>query len=227
MAATFITKRWYERRRPSVGAGFGPCAVAHRSAHSRVTARKQSEVRGGRTDRPEIRRYRGPGPAYDDSGRRRAGRRVRGRECGGGPGGRWPAGVAYHSPARRAARHVLRHRAVLRLPGTGRRHACTGLPDAGTPGDARRRCAVSVTWPLVVVGGGPAGIAAATEAARAGLRCLLIDEAPALGGQIYRQPPGEFRIPDARRLRRDHRRGAGPRAAAPPAGRRGAGRRRT
>ncbi|OLB75894.1 MAG: hypothetical protein AUI14_20040 [Actinobacteria bacterium 13_2_20CM_2_71_6] len=62
-------------------------------------------------------------------------------------------------------------------------------------------------WPLVVVGGGPAGIAAATEAARAGLRCLLIDEAPTLGGQIYRQPPREFTVPDRRRLGRDQRRG--------------------
>ncbi len=68
---------------------------------------------------------------------------------------------------------------------------------AGTP----------AVWPLVVVGGGPAGVAAATEAARAGLRCLLVDEAPALGGQIYRQPPREFSIDAAGRLGRDHRRG--------------------
>ena len=74
------------------------------------------------------------------------------------------------------------------------------------------------TWPLIVVGGGPAGIAAATEAARAGLRCLIVDEAPALGGQIYRQPPGEFRIPDARRLGRDHRRGERLRAELAAAG---------
>jgi hydrogen cyanide synthase HcnB len=62
-------------------------------------------------------------------------------------------------------------------------------------------------WPLVVVGGGPAGLAAATEAARSGLRCLLIDEAPALGGQIYRQLPREFSIRQARSLGRDYRRG--------------------
>jgi thioredoxin reductase/bacterioferritin-associated ferredoxin len=62
-------------------------------------------------------------------------------------------------------------------------------------------------WPLVVVGGGPAGIAAATEAARAGLRCLLVDDAPALGGQIYRQLPREFGVRDPGRLGRDHRRG--------------------
>jgi hydrogen cyanide synthase HcnB len=62
-------------------------------------------------------------------------------------------------------------------------------------------------WPLVVVGGGPAGIAAATEAARSGLRCLLVDEAPALGGQIYRQLPREFSVSNARGLGRDYRRG--------------------
>ena len=38
--------------------------------------------------------------------------------------------------------------------------------------------------PLVVVGGGPAGMAAAIEAARAGVSCTLIDEAPRLGGQV-------------------------------------------
>lgn len=46
--------------------------------------------------------------------------------------------------------------------------------------------------PLLIIGGGPAGIAAAIEAARAGLSCSLIDEAPRLGGQIYRQPPKDF-----------------------------------
>jgi hydrogen cyanide synthase HcnB len=47
---------------------------------------------------------------------------------------------------------------------------------------------------LAVIGGGPAGMAAAIEAARAGLCCTIIDDAPRLGGQIYRQPPAEFPI---------------------------------
>lgn len=47
--------------------------------------------------------------------------------------------------------------------------------------------------PLVVVGGGLAGMAACAEAARAGLDCTLIDEAPDLGGQIYRATPANFR----------------------------------
>jgi thioredoxin reductase len=65
----------------------------------------------------------------------------------------------------------------------------------------------SGAWPLIVVGGGPAGMAAVIEAARAGLRCLLVDEAPSLGGQIYRQLPHEFTTPDDGALGRDYRRG--------------------
>ena len=60
---------------------------------------------------------------------------------------------------------------------------------------------------LVIIGGGPAGIAAATEAARAGLSCTLIDEAPWLGGQIYRQPPQGFQVKDAPALGKDFIRG--------------------
>lgn len=39
---------------------------------------------------------------------------------------------------------------------------------------------------VAVVGGGPAGLAAATVCARAGLETVLFDEQPAVGGQIYR-----------------------------------------
>lgn len=42
------------------------------------------------------------------------------------------------------------------------------------------------TYDLIVVGGGPAGMSAATEAAKHGLHTALIDEQPAVGGQIYR-----------------------------------------
>jgi len=41
----------------------------------------------------------------------------------------------------------------------------------------------------LVVGAGPAGVRAAEALVRAGLRPLVVDEAPACGGQIYRQPP--------------------------------------
>jgi len=49
---------------------------------------------------------------------------------------------------------------------------------------------------LLVVGGGPAGISAARTADNLGLRVLLVDERPTLGGQIYKQPGPEFRITD-------------------------------
>ncbi len=39
---------------------------------------------------------------------------------------------------------------------------------------------------IVIVGAGPAGLAAASAATRAGLRVLLVDAAPAVGGQIWR-----------------------------------------
>ncbi|WP_085630477.1 MULTISPECIES: cyanide-forming glycine dehydrogenase subunit HcnB [unclassified Pseudomonas] len=40
----------------------------------------------------------------------------------------------------------------------------------------------------VIVGGGPAGMAAATELARHGVRCILLEEASRLGGVVYRGP---------------------------------------
>ena len=40
---------------------------------------------------------------------------------------------------------------------------------------------------ILVVGGGPAGMAAAASAAESGLRVGIVDENPALGGQIWRQ----------------------------------------
>lgn len=74
--------------------------------------------------------------------------------------------------------------------------------------------------PLLVIGGGPAGMAAAIEAARAGLACTLVDEAPQLGGQVYRQPPYGFRIRDAVALGRDYARGEALRAEFAAAGER-------
>jgi thioredoxin reductase len=45
---------------------------------------------------------------------------------------------------------------------------------------------------IVIIGGGPAGIAAAIEAARAGVKCVLIEEAPSIGGQVYRKTSENF-----------------------------------
>ncbi|MFM7245752.1 MAG: FAD-dependent oxidoreductase [Planctomycetaceae bacterium] len=43
---------------------------------------------------------------------------------------------------------------------------------------------------VLVIGAGPAGIAAACEAAEAGLRVVVVDDNPAVGGQIWRGGPG-------------------------------------
>jgi NADPH-dependent 2,4-dienoyl-CoA reductase/sulfur reductase-like enzyme len=43
---------------------------------------------------------------------------------------------------------------------------------------------------LLVVGAGPAGLGAASEATRAGVRTLLLDAGESAGGQIYAGGPG-------------------------------------
>ncbi len=48
---------------------------------------------------------------------------------------------------------------------------------------------------IAVLGGGPAGMAAATEAGRRGARVVLLEESAAPGGQVYRAPPVGFTIP--------------------------------
>lgn len=56
---------------------------------------------------------------------------------------------------------------------------------------------------IVVIGGGPAGISAAIEGARRGLKTVLIDESRALGGKVLRQdvPEGSRGHGDRRELK--------------------------
>ena len=61
---------------------------------------------------------------------------------------------------------------------------------------------------LAVIGGGPAGIAAAVAAAEAGARVLLIDESPRPGGQIWRHLAGNAPAAAREWLRRLERCGA-------------------
>lgn len=51
---------------------------------------------------------------------------------------------------------------------------------------------MTAEWDLVVIGAGPAGLAAATSAAELGLQVLVLDEQASPGGQIYRsvEAPG-------------------------------------
>lgn len=74
-----------------------------------------------------------------------------------------------------------------------------------TPG--RDRAAAEQDCDLLVIGGGPAGLAAAAAGAAHGLRTTLLDERPAPGGQVYRQPGPGFRVLSPARLGRDYQRG--------------------
>lgn len=51
-----------------------------------------------------------------------------------------------------------------------------------------------MTRDAIVIGGGPAGMAAAVELAAARLTVTLLDERPQLGGQVYRRPPAQFSV---------------------------------
>ncbi|MEP6812848.1 MAG: FAD-dependent oxidoreductase, partial [Actinomycetota bacterium] len=62
-------------------------------------------------------------------------------------------------------------------------------------------------YDLLIVGGGPAGLAAAAEAAQSGLDVCLVDERPTFGGQIYKQPGPGFRVRRPAALGRDFLRG--------------------
>ena len=61
--------------------------------------------------------------------------------------------------------------------------------------------------PLVIIGGGPAGLCAAIAAARVGTRALVIDENMQTGGQIYRQLPKTYHVNDPTLLGDDYRNG--------------------
>jgi len=50
---------------------------------------------------------------------------------------------------------------------------------------------------LVVLGAGPAGVAAANVASQEGTDVVIIDENSSAGGQIYRAPPNEFKPHDS------------------------------
>lgn len=62
-------------------------------------------------------------------------------------------------------------------------------------------------YDVLVIGGGPAGLAAGVEAAAVGLSVAVVDERPTFGGQIFKQPGIGFRVTRASELGHDFVRG--------------------
>ncbi len=60
---------------------------------------------------------------------------------------------------------------------------------------------------LVIVGGGPAGLAAAIAARQAGIEPVVLDDNEQPGGQIYRQPPRAFSVENPTGIGKDYVRG--------------------
>ncbi len=60
---------------------------------------------------------------------------------------------------------------------------------------------------LAIIGGGPGGVVAAIEAAKTGVKVILLDENQSPGGQIYRQFEKGFKVNDAEVLGGDYEKG--------------------
>src|SRR5262249_60086428 len=105
--------------------------------------------------------------------------------------------------ARRGAHALLRDGRLLRVRDAGRRTAERAhLHDAGPPRHARRIATRrraprprAMNGPLLIVGGGPAGLSAALAAAEPGVRSTVVAEGLDLGGPL--SPPAP-RLPPAR-----------------------------
>lgn len=60
-------------------------------------------------------------------------------------------------------------------------------------------------FPLVIIGGGPGGLAAAATVGEFGIRTLVVDEAETVGGQAYRGYPVEFEVSGRLSQRKEYR----------------------
>jgi NADPH-dependent 2,4-dienoyl-CoA reductase/sulfur reductase-like enzyme len=93
-------------------------------------------------------------------------------------------------PNRRAC--MTKVEAGMQVRGQGLPRAGRANAPGGSPLPVPRHCDV------LVVGGGPAGLSAATVAAEAGVAVVMIDERPVPGGQYYKQPIPELDLPPRR-----------------------------
>lgn len=66
---------------------------------------------------------------------------------------------------------------------------------------------MTVDVDLIVIGAGPAGIGAALAASESGVDVVIVDEAHAPGGQVYRALPSKFRAGDPAALGPDYAKG--------------------
>src|SRR6202012_1479008 len=97
---------------------------------------------------------------------------------------------------RRAAFGDVRHGRVSGMPRERRwTRACARLSDAvpRRPADSHEpdngAAMNDAHFDIVVIGAGPAGLAAAQEAAQAGARVAVLDDNPRAGGQVWRNGP--------------------------------------
>lgn len=106
---------------------------------------------------------------------------------------------------------------LVDIDGLRNQRACMTPVRAGmvvTPAEARSEPSAvgsdlqtaALTPEGLVIGGGPAGLAAAAVMAEAGLDVVLIEDRTKLGGQFYKQPADGFRI-DERAIDRQFRNG--------------------
>jgi D-hydroxyproline dehydrogenase subunit alpha len=94
------------------------------------------------------------------------------------------------TPSRRAC--MTKVESGMQVEGQGVPCAKRVKVPSGVPLAMPRRCDV------LVVGGGPAGLSAAITAAETGVKVMLVDERPVLGGQFYKQPISELDLPASR-----------------------------